>query len=92
VSTVAPRVAFDAVFTSEDTPSLGAAVVVPATLEGAAAVAEEEEADPLELLPQAARITDAKTAGTRIFRVGRIGTPWATLRIRIWRLEARHCA
>jgi hypothetical protein len=80
VSTVAPRVVFDAVLTTVDVPSLDDAEVLDCELGEAAVLACEEEPEPLELLPHAARVNDTARAGRRNFRIGRIGTPFAKQR------------
>jgi hypothetical protein len=57
---VEPNVAFDALFTST------ALVLDEVELAGAVAACEEEP-DVLELLPHAARVSDAANAGTNAF-------------------------
>ena len=76
----------------EDWPPLLEQTIGAALEDAAALTEEEEELDPFELLPQAARTTDARIAGMTIFRVGRIGTPRATLRTRSGAWMARHWA
>jgi hypothetical protein len=75
VRTVAPRVAFDAVFMTA--ASLGDAGVLACELEDAGALACEDELEPLELLPHAARASEAASEGRRNFRLVRIGAPLA---------------
>jgi hypothetical protein len=64
VSTVAPIVVFDAVFTTA-AEALG-------WLEEDALLELEEDPVPELLLPHAASVTEAATAGTRHFKIGRI--------------------
>src|SRR2546421_602958 len=62
VSTVAPSVPLEAVLTRAADPLAGAAVL-------------EEDPVPELLLPHAASVRDAASAGRRNFTMGRIGTP-----------------
>jgi hypothetical protein len=68
VSTVAPIVVFDAVFTTA-AEALG-------WLEEDALLELEEEPVPELLLPQAASVTEAATAGRRHFKLERIRAPF----------------
>jgi hypothetical protein len=72
VSTVPPIVVFDAVFTT--------AAVALGWLEEDALLELEEDPVPELLLPQAASVTDAATAGTRHFKLGRIRAPFSRAR------------
>jgi hypothetical protein len=72
---VAPRVEFDAVFTTAADFPAGALA-----LEVGGVLAWEEE-EPEELLPQAARVNDAMRAGRRNFRVTGIGLLWLSGRV-----------
>src|SRR6202035_2887697 len=71
VSTVAPRVAFEAVFTSA-VPALTAEALDWEADVLALAVLEEEEPELYELLPQAARVSAAARLGRRHFAIGLI--------------------
>jgi hypothetical protein len=68
VSTVAPIVVFDAVFTTA-AEALG-------WLEEDALLELEEDPVPELLLPHAASVTEAATAGTRHFKIGRMRAPF----------------
>jgi hypothetical protein len=67
VSTVAPIVVFDAVFTTA--AALG-------WLEEDALLELDEDPVPELLLPQAASVTEAATVGRRHFKLGRIRAPF----------------
>jgi hypothetical protein len=69
VSTVAPIVAFDAVFTTA-AEALG-------WVDEDALLELEEDPVPELLLPHAASVTDAATAGTRHFNLARIRAPFS---------------
>jgi hypothetical protein len=53
--------------------------VLACELEAAVVAVPDEEPEPLEELPHAAKVIDAANAGRKSFRVRRIGTPLAGL-------------
>jgi hypothetical protein len=79
---VAPSVAFNVLLTTAADPAADAELEEPADeLDAAAVLACEEDPEPLELLPHAASVSDATSAGRRNFRVERIAAPLARWRI-----------
>ncbi|MGD0453881.1 MAG: hypothetical protein ABSB69_09820 [Solirubrobacteraceae bacterium] len=81
-STVAPSDAFDADFTALAlllllVEAAGAALAGALVLAAALVAGGDVELELFELLPHAASVSDTASAGIRVFRVGRIGTPLA---------------